>query len=109
MISERMVIGFLLFTATLLACLLMVDVVLEPSALRADTSSRAGRYIVTNASVEVDQDLLWVANVNLQQLIVFGTDKRGTVSPLATLNLRNVFARQPIRQLPSRRTTSPTP
>ena len=109
MISTRVVIGFLLFTATLLACLLMVDVMLEPSALRADTSSRAGRYIVTTASVEVDQDLLWVANVNLQQLIVFGTDKNGVVSPLASLDLREVFERQPIRQLPSRRSTSPIP
>ena len=109
MISTRVVIGFLLFSVTLLACLLMVDVMLEPSALRADTSSRAGRYIVTTASVEVDQDLLWVANVNLQQLIVFGTDKNGVVSPLASLDLLEIFERQPIRQLPSRRTTFPTP
>ena len=109
MISSRAVIGFLLFTATLLACMLMVDVVLEPSALRADASSRAGRYIVTTASVDVDQDLLWVANVNLQQLIVFGTDKNGVVTPLATLDLLEVFQGQPTPQFRPRRTSPPLP
>ena len=109
MISARVVIGFLLFTATLLACVLIVDVVLEPSVLRADASSRAGQYIVTTASVEENQDLLWVANVNLQQLIVFGTDKNGVVAPLARLDLLEVFERRPIRQLPSRRTNPPRP
>ena len=109
MISTRVVIGFLLFTGTLLACLLVVDVMLEPSVLRADTSSRAGQYIVTTASVEVDQDLLWVANVNLQQLIVFGTDKNGFVTPLAALDLLEVFERQQIQQFPTRRTSPQTP
>ena len=109
MISTRVVIGFLLFTATLLTCVLMVDMVLEPSVLRADASSRAGRYIVTTAAVEADQELLWVANVNLQQLIVFGTDKNGVVAPLATLDLLEVFEGQRNRQSSARSTTSPTP
>ena len=104
-----MIIGFLIFTATLLTCLLVVEVMFEPSLLRADASSRAGTYIVTTASVEVDQDLLWVANVNLQQLIVFGTDRNGVVSPLATLDLIDVFERQQIRRIPLRRTAPSTP
>jgi hypothetical protein len=94
MISQKTVIAFLIMTAGILLSLL----IFQPSVQRAwaNDSSRAGFFVTATATTDTDTDLLWVVNVNQQQLAVFGSIGQHIPTStvlLASVNLSNVFGR----------------
>jgi len=92
MMSKNTVIGALVFSAVLLSCVLVL-VNLAPRAAHAGTTSRAGSFAVASARTNVGIDLLWIAHVDSQRLVVFGADRRGNISALARADLRTLFER----------------
>lgn len=101
MIAKNTVIGFLIFTAVLLTCVLILQNTIAPAPAQAGTAARAGRFAVATASFSETTDLLWVANVDNQMLTVYRTDKRGIIEEYGSLDLEMIFQSQPIR--PARR------
>lgn len=91
-ISRNALAGFLLFSALVLACILIAHHTLAPTPAQAlGNSSRAGFFAVATATVDEDLDLLWVAHVDAQRLLVFSTDKTGRISLVGNLDLSQVF------------------
>ena len=112
MFSHQTVIGFLLFTAVLLGCILVLEHALEPTPAFADASSRAGSLVVATAMIEADQDLLWVVNVFTRSLVAYGSDRNGRLAALASVDLGLVFAGPspiPLRRQQVPRTTPQPP
>jgi hypothetical protein len=93
MISKNTVIAFLMFSAVVLACVLVLVNVMPPSAAHAVTATRAGSFVAVTARSTTSTDLLWVANVDVQRLVVFGPSRTGAVSVMARADLRSVFER----------------
>jgi len=91
MISKHTIMAFLVFSAVVLVCLLFAELVCPPSQAGAATSSRAGFFVVSTAARSADEDLLWIANVRTQQLIVCGRNRSGGIIILGGLNLARVF------------------
>ena len=90
MIPRKTVITLLIFCAVLLSCVLALQQLTSYNA-RADSSSRAGRYVVATTILNQAGSLLWVANVDTQTLTVFGVDMNGIIYPFDTLDLQMVF------------------
>jgi len=112
MFSHQTVIGFLVFTAVLLGCILVLEHTLEPAPAFADASSRAGSLVVATAMITADQDLLWVVNAHTRRLVAYGSDRNGRLAALASMDLGLVFAGPippPLRRQPVPRTTPQTP
>ncbi len=107
MISKSTVIAFLTFTAVMLGCVLVLQNVILPPSAQAGTATRAGIYAVTTAMEDEDSELLWLVDVDAQNLSVYGVDNNGFISELARANLGMVFARQQVQTPPT--PTPPTP
>ena len=91
MISKNTVIAFLILTAVLFGCTWALIDSAAVSSSPAGAISRAGYYIITTTSASPDPDLLWIANVNTQRLVVYGTSTNGFITPLASADLRLAF------------------
>ena len=91
MIPKNTVIGFLVVSAVIFACLLFVINTVQPTPAHAATASRAGYFVVATATITAGEDLLWLVNVDTQRLVVLGADNRGNINTLASTNLAAVF------------------
>ena len=118
MISKNAVIGFLIFTAVLLSCILVIDNLAGPGSAYASSPARAGAYVVTTARLDETTDLLWVVDVDTQNLSVFGMDNNGFIAELARVDLGIIFAplmplplelQAPLRRGPGRRVAPQSP
>ena len=99
-ISKNSVIAFLILSAAMLSCCwaLLGE---KPFAQPVGGSTAAGFYIVaTTASDNADPDLLWIANVETQQLVVYGTKADSTITPLASADLNRAFALRTVIPIP---------
>ena len=92
MIPKNTIIAFLIFTAVLLTCVLALQhLTFNDSSAWANQSSRAGRYVVASTIFDDTRSLFWVANVDVQNLTVFGFVETGGFTPLDSVNLNYVF------------------
>lgn len=92
-ISKNTVLAFLILSAVMLSC--AWGLISERSFVSSPVGAtgRAGYYVVvTTASPNLGPDMLWIANVNSQELIVFGTGKDGKLTSLASADLNRAFA-----------------
>ena len=89
--SQKKLTGFLLVSAILLTGLLIGQHSFRPQPIWAGTSSRAGNYIVATTAAGVDQDLLWVVDVEIPRLSVYGPDRDGQLAFLTSVNLAQAF------------------
>ena len=91
-ISKNVIIAFLILTAVLLSCTWALISESATSSSPVGATSRAGYYIVATTAAPVQgPDLLWIANVDTQELTVFGTGSDGTITALANADLNRVF------------------
>jgi len=93
-ISQNCSVAFLTLTAIGLACtagmLSGQRGSVTPSP--AGATSRAGFYVVTTTPPAIaGPDLLWIANVYTEQLVVYDTDSNGVIRPLARADLARIF------------------
>ena len=87
--------SLLVFSAVLLGCVLVLLHLMPPSTAQAmGAASRAGSFVVATAQADSGTDLLWVAGVDVQRLVVYGADANGAITVLATADLRTLFQRQ---------------
>ena len=92
MIPKNSVIAFLIFTAVLLTCVLALQQFnFTESGAQAAHNSRAGRYVVATTQYDETMSLFWVANVDAQNLSVFGFMQSGGFALLDSVNLNYVF------------------
>ncbi|KPK75442.1 MAG: hypothetical protein AMJ79_11250 [Phycisphaerae bacterium SM23_30] len=92
MIPKNTIIAFLIFTAVLLTCVLALQhFTFNDASAWANHSSRAGRYVVATTIFDNTRSLYWVANVDVQNLTVFGFVETGGFTPLDSRNLNYVF------------------
>jgi len=96
MVSKNTVIAFLLCTAVLLAVLLIFQ--LHPSY--AGSTTRSGDYVVASARLDTGTDLLWLINVQTQQLIAYGVDRNGLIADLGSVDLAIIFQAPPTMMMP---------
>jgi hypothetical protein len=78
----------------MLGCVLVLQNVILPPSAQAGTATRAGIYAVTTAMEDEDSELLWLVDVDAQNLSVYGVDNNGFISELARANLGMVFSQQ---------------
>lgn len=93
MIPKNAVVAFLLVSAVVLSTVLFFELLMPGDEARASTTTRAGMFVVATATQTEDLDLLWIANVNTQELLVLGRDNRGRINVLAGADLADVFGR----------------
>ena len=100
MIPKNTVIAFLILTAVMLSCTwALIDSTFVSSG-PTGVISRAGFYIITTTSGGGNEpDLLWVANINTQRLVIYGTSTEGVITPLASADLLQVFQGQYIPEM----------
>jgi hypothetical protein len=102
MISQKTVIAFLMVSAAILGCLLIFQPTIQSA--RASDTSRAGFFAVATATYDTTADLLWIVNVNQQQLLVYGADSQAGTVFKAGANLANVFGGRNVNTMPYPRT-----
>jgi len=98
-ISQNCTVAFLTLTAIALACTAGIingqRASITPSP--AGSTSRAGFYVIATTPPEVaGADLLWIANVYTEQLVVYDTDNNGNIRPLAKADLARIFQSKPL-------------
>ncbi len=92
MISKNAVIGFLLFTATLLCCVLILQNSLPSAQAQARSNRGAGRgYPVATTAVVGTTELLWIIDSQSNFLVVYGSNRKGQIVPLDRADLYEVF------------------
>ncbi len=94
MISRNAVIGFLLFTALTLATVLAFEMFWGVESAEGATVVEKGRYVLMTGKYDSNTDVLWVGDMNLGQLFLYGVERRGNIVPLSTLNLADLFSQQ---------------
>ena len=109
MISKNAVIAFLVFTAMVLSCILVLQNLVAPPAARAAATSRAGRYAIVTTMVDANADLLWIANVDTQLLSVYTVDRNGFIRELDSIDLIMIFGTSGFAQMPTQPPTRPRP
>jgi hypothetical protein len=102
-ISQNCSVAFLTLTAIGLACTAGIlngqRSAITPSP--AGATSRAGFYVVTTTPPAIaGSDLLWIANVYTEQLVVYDTDNNGNIRPLARADLTRIFQGKPLTTEP---------
>lgn len=91
-ISKNVIIAFLLLTAVLFSCTWALISESATSSSPVGATSRAGYYIVaTTAAPTHGPDLLWIANVDTQELVIYGTSTDGSLTLLASADLNRAF------------------
>ncbi|MBN2377834.1 MAG: hypothetical protein JXD22_15665 [Sedimentisphaerales bacterium] len=90
MISKNIVIAFLIFSAVLLGCVLLLQNTIGNQAY-AGNSIRAGRYAAATAQVDEDKDLLWLINTDSRLLSVFDINNNGVIIELDSIDLALIF------------------
>ena len=93
MISKNTVMAFLVVSAVVLGCLLLLNLVSDPSEAQAmgGATSRAGKYVVATATANEGEDLIWIVDVNLQRMIVCDRNIKSRITVLGTVDLARVF------------------
>lgn len=94
MISRHAVIGFLLFSALALGSVLVFEMFWGVQPAQGATVVEKGRYVLMTGRYDSNTDMLWVADMNLGQLFLYGVERRGVIVPLAALSLADLFASQ---------------
>ena len=94
MISKNTVMAFLVVSAVVLGCLLLLNLVAEPSRALAmgGATSRAGVFAVATATHTEGEDLIWIVDVDVQRMIVCQRDNKTRITTLASVDLARVFA-----------------
>ena len=90
MISKNIVIAFLIFSAVLFGCVLLLQNTIDTQAY-AGNSVRAGRYAATTAQMDEDKDLLWLVNTDSRLLSVFDINNNGVIVELDSIDLAMIF------------------
>ena len=76
MISRNAIIAFLLFTATMLGCIIILQNTLNPVHAQVKTVKQTiNRSFTTSASGSTE--LLWIADKDSNFLVVYGGNRRG--------------------------------
>jgi len=91
MIPKNVVIAFLIVTAVIISCALALIETTSVHDKSTGATARAGYYVVATTKTPLGSDLIWIANVDTQQLMVRGTNKQGDIIPLARTDLRRAF------------------
>ena len=94
MISKNTVIGFLVFSAVVLACVLVLQVAIVPRTAQASITTQSNGYAITTALIDNDTDLLWMLNTKNNKLTVYQFDRKGEIIPLAQMDIKDAFERE---------------
>jgi len=90
MISKNAVLAFLLVSAAVLGCVLVLQQVLPGRAWAAE-SSRGGDYVAATATLNGSSDALWLVNVRTGVLSAYSLTNTGQIGQLGTIDLKLVF------------------
>jgi len=108
MISKNIVIAFLIFSAVLLGCVLLLQNTIDIQAY-AGNSVRAGRYAAATAQMDEDKDLLWLVNTDSRLLSVFDITNNGVIVELDSIDLAMIFEKMLDEEIPAvQQPTQPT-
>ena len=91
MISKNAVIGFLLFTATLLICVLIIQNSLPSAQAQLRTTTRTNCCYPVASTATGSTELLWIIDSYSNFLVVYGSNRRGQIIPLDRADLYEVF------------------
>ncbi|MBN1435664.1 MAG: hypothetical protein JW936_01190 [Sedimentisphaerales bacterium] len=93
MISKNTIIACLTVSAVIFACMLMLEMVSDPAVAQAEVgaTSRAGYFAVCTAAQREGESLIWIANVNTQQMIVCERQYDNSIITLDSVDLRSMF------------------
>ena len=94
MISKNTVIGFLVFGAVVLACVLVLQVATAPRAAEASIMTESGKYAITTGLISSNTELIWMLNTTNNKLVVYQFDRRGEVVPLGQVDIKDAFERK---------------
>lgn len=94
MISKNTVIGFLVFAAVVLGCILVMQIAAGPQAAYASIVSRSGGYAMTTALYRNDRELIWILKQKEQKLAVYGLENDRRVVALAEVDIKDIFERE---------------
>jgi hypothetical protein len=82
-----------MLAASALVLLALVIVTNRPEPAYGNDSVRRGEYIMTTARLDTNDDLLYVMDVESQQVNVYAADDtRRSIRLLTSVNLRRLFA-----------------
>lgn len=94
MISKHTVIGFLVFSAVVLSCVLVLQVATGPRMAHAAVMTQSGNHAMTTALVDDNEDLLWMLDTRKQLLMVYGFNRKIEVELLAQVKIAEAFDRK---------------
>ncbi|MFP4107255.1 MAG: hypothetical protein ACLFVU_14375 [Phycisphaerae bacterium] len=82
-----------MLAASAVVLLALVIVTNRPEPAYGNDTVRRGEYIMTTARVDVNDDLLFIMDIESQQINVYGADDtRRSIRLLTTVNLRRLFS-----------------
>ncbi|MCY2931015.1 MAG: hypothetical protein NTV86_16305 [Planctomycetota bacterium] len=87
--TQTVTIVLLAVTAIVLGALLITAM---PETAQAATSARQGSYLIASVRASSSRELVYVINVPLQGVIVYGLDvNKNEIAKVAEMDLRKVF------------------
>jgi hypothetical protein len=94
MISKNTVIGFLIFSAVFLVCVLVLQNTMEPqSAYGKAVGMQGSGCVATIAQVESGSDAIWMLKTDAHLLMAYQTDSKGRIVLLGAVDLEQIFSR----------------
>ena len=95
--TQNVTIVLLAVTALVLGALLIA----MPETAKASDSARQGNYLITSVRTNNSRELVYVVNIPLQGVIVYGLDTgRNEIVQIASMDLRKAFGVAPVAGRP---------